>query len=260
MKRYFFSALLFVVFLTFQSCSGANVTFKFDNLTNANASSVDELTDTKTDYTGIKLTEVYLAEDMDENQDNVGKTPMIYINPECNNDVESCDVEARDDVKHVVSDYFDFSQSTEDINAELNAQNRTIEPGTYKYVRMEMCKYVTKDDTYNILFKGVIDDGSGNTKEVSQSFSEAECNVTAEFDNPVTITSSDTVVVKLQYTVSDLFHYSTNETEVKNSGCLGNKVFNTEVNGTTYYYCWSFPMFHPCIELNGTEQNCKNTM
>ena len=44
---------------------------------------------------------------------------MIYLNPQCEGDISGCDLANAD---HVVTDYFDFSLPSEEVNAKLNSQ------------------------------------------------------------------------------------------------------------------------------------------
>src|SRR6266545_4186783 len=57
----------------------------------------------------MKLIAAYLSEDIDPaTQDNVGHTPMIYLNPDCQGDIEHCDISAGNapdgkPITHIVS-------------------------------------------------------------------------------------------------------------------------------------------------------------
>jgi hypothetical protein len=39
-----------------------------------------------------------------------------------------------------VTKYFDLARPTAEVNAELNSQDATLEPATYRYARVELCK------------------------------------------------------------------------------------------------------------------------
>ena len=44
---------------------------------------------------------------------------MIYVNPQCENDISNCGIK---DEKHLITDYFDFSLPGAEVNAILNSQ------------------------------------------------------------------------------------------------------------------------------------------
>jgi hypothetical protein len=91
---------------------------------------------------GMKLLAVYLAENVDPaTQDNVGRTSMIWVNPQCAGDIGSCNVSgAPGSDAHRVTDFFDFALGTDAVNAALNSQGRPVDAGIYRFVRMEFCK------------------------------------------------------------------------------------------------------------------------
>ena len=90
----------------------------------------------------LKITAVYLAEDVDPTtMNNVGNTAMIWLNPECQNDIENCNPDGLVNPPGPrIKQYFDLSRSTAEVDAELNSQGAPVDPGTYKYARIEMCK------------------------------------------------------------------------------------------------------------------------
>src|SRR6266542_3284923 len=95
----------------------------------------------------MKLIAAYLSEDIAHaTQDNVGNTPMIYLNPDCQGDIEHCDISAGNapdgkPITHIVQSYFDLALPADQVNAALNAQARPVQTGSYRYVRIEFCKY-----------------------------------------------------------------------------------------------------------------------
>ena len=184
----FLSSLLFL----FSGCSGNNGTAKlaFSNGTTRATLSAPTIF-------GMKLIAVYLTEDVDPiTQNNVGMTTMIYLNPLCQEDIMHCDISggtAEDGLPmdKIITDFFDFAQTTEAVNAALNAQGRAVTPGTYKYARVEFCKY-NAGNAENIKW------GNGSTGE--QSFKRNSCTVnSAVFNPPITIAGGETVTVTLSY-------------------------------------------------------------
>lgn len=82
---------------------------------------------------GMKFIAAYMAEDVDPiTQSNIGTTAMIYINPECNGNIGQCNISATTSegtFANVVTTFFDFAQPTADVNAQINAQIKTIPSG-----------------------------------------------------------------------------------------------------------------------------------
>lgn len=94
----------------------------------------------------MKLIAAYLSEDITENLNNSGQTSMFYMNPECMDDIRHCNAGPGNDedgnpFQYVIQEKFDFAQDSATVNAALNSQNRKVKVGTYKYVRVEFCKY-----------------------------------------------------------------------------------------------------------------------
>src|SRR6185436_15117013 len=78
----------------------------------------------------VKLIAAYLAEDVDPvTQNNVGRTSMIWLNPECEDDIGGCNVAGiAQPAGPRVTTYFDLARPTAEVNAELNSQDMPIEP------------------------------------------------------------------------------------------------------------------------------------
>jgi hypothetical protein len=146
------------------------------------------------DYLGIKLIAAYLAEDVDQTTgENVGETVMIYLNPACNEDIGNCNIGGNYD--NIVSDFFEFTATTETVNAQLNAQERDVPPGTYKYVRLEFCKL--SEGASNFSFQA-------STMTEAHSFSRPSCTTTAECVPPIEIPEGGSIRVRLDYDLKDL--------------------------------------------------------
>ena len=149
----------------------------------------------------MKLIAAYLAEDIDPStQNNVGMTSMFWLNSECGDDIMHCDVDssvhgglAEDGSPwtHTVSTFFDFSNVTT-VNSTLNSQGREIETGTYKYVRMEFCKY--SPTTPNIKW---------TYNSSTNQFAQSSCNVTREITPPIEVADGDTVTITLAYDLAN---------------------------------------------------------
>jgi hypothetical protein len=147
----------------------------------------------------LKLIAAYLAEDVDPlTMNNTGQDAMIWLNPECADDISGCNVSglSHPDGGPRVTQYFDLARPTEEVNAELNAQDQPIEPGTYRYARVEMCKMLqgeTLPTVPMLMWKG-----PGMTAE--QPFTSGDCGRTSlAFDPPLVIAAGDAVTISLGY-------------------------------------------------------------
>ena len=149
----------------------------------------------------IKLIAVYLTEDIDGSQNNVGSTQFIYLNPDCDDDIMHCDISAGtaedgETMSKIVGTYFDFGAASESVNAAINAQERAINAGTYKYARMEFCKY-NSGNANNIQWAG----GGVSTP---REFKRNMCTVNSDvFNPPLVVAEGDSVTVTLSYDLSN---------------------------------------------------------
>lgn len=174
----------------------------------------------------MKLIAAYLAEDIDATTgSNVGNTAMIYLNPTCADDISHCDVTAgtAEDgtpFTKIVTDFFDFTSATA-ANTALNAQGLAIAAGTYKYARLEFCKYADGSDP-NIKW-------SYSAGSVSNaSFKQNSCTVnSAVFSPTVTVAAGSSVEITLSYSLSGTVTAGSG-----GSNCSGG-------------FCFSLPQFTP---------------
>ncbi|MEO8701609.1 MAG: hypothetical protein ABI867_16305 [Kofleriaceae bacterium] len=144
----------------------------------------------------LKMIAVYLAEDVDPvTQNNLGSTSMVWLNPQCNGDISSCNI---DGFGGGVTEYFDLARSTEAINAELHSQDTAIALGTYRYARVEMCKGTIGELPTVPTLQW---QGPGMTSE--QAFTSGDCGRTSlAFDPPLELVTGDAVDVQLGYDLS----------------------------------------------------------
>jgi hypothetical protein len=91
------------------------------------------------EYFKMRFLSVYLEQDMTPDQNPVGVSPMLYLNPECqgDNDTGHCNLEGSGAV-HEVKQYFDFTDSAA-VNLAINGQAQLIPAGDYKYVSLDFC-------------------------------------------------------------------------------------------------------------------------
>lgn len=189
---------------------------------------------TAADSFQMKTIAAYLAEDIDPTtQNNIGKTSMFWLNSDCADDITSCTTDpssnsGKDEQgstwRHTVTSFFDFS-NVATVNATLNSQGREIETGTYKYVRLEFCKWQGTDPAYNNIRWSSSLVSSGAT----QSFSQSSCNVTAAISPPIEVKNGDTVTVTLAYSLAGTLLASGGSTA---GNCAGG-------------YCFTLPTFTP---------------
>jgi hypothetical protein len=149
---------------------------------------------------GMKLIAVYLSEDTASGMgDNIGRTPMIYLNPACAGDISHCDISPGTSpdgtpVTAIVTDYFDFALPTVEVNAALNAQGQSVEPGTYRYLRVEFCK----NDS------GAVSNVKWATPDTGPvEFWRGGCVITVPLSPALELADGDSVTVALQYDLAN---------------------------------------------------------
>lgn len=183
----------------------------------------------------LKLLGAYIAEDVDPNtQNNVGQVSMFYRNPQCvSEDLMRCNVNpgtAEDGLPwtDIVTDFFDFGQGTDAVNVALNAQNLSITPGIYRYVRLDFCKGDTNGHP-NAAWAG----GMVNNETL---FSTSMCGVTSvEMNPPLIVEDGDSVTIQLSYDYSNSIQTGA---DAQGWNCVG-----ADANKT----CFSIPDFVPSV-------------
>jgi hypothetical protein len=141
----------------------------------------------------LKVIAVYLAEDVDPvTQDNIGRSAMIWLNPECADDTTGKKLPAGPRVMQ----YFDLARPTAEVNAQLNSQDLAIEPATYRYARIELCR--PGGDQPQAMVPTLMWKGPGMTSEES-SVSGDCARSSLPFDPPMVVDPGDAVTVSLGY-------------------------------------------------------------
>jgi hypothetical protein len=146
----------------------------------------------------LRMIATYLAEDVDPvTMNNVGATSMIWLAPECQGDISGCNIAGYDSPAGGprVTKYFDLARPSEEVNAELDAQDHPIEATTYRYARIEFCKsYDGMPPSEPTLLWA----GPHMTKE--EPFTSGDCGRTSlPFDPPLVVAPGDVVTVRLGY-------------------------------------------------------------
>lgn len=179
----------------------------------------------------MKLIAAYLSEDIDPTTlNNTGMTGFFYLNPECNNDIMHCDIsggiaEDGEPMSQIIRSYFDFGQSSDDVNLALNAQKHSITAQSYKYVRLEFCKY-NSENSKNIIW--------GTQATGSVELQRNECGVnSAVFDPPLELVKGDEITVTLSYSMEGKIQTGS---DAKGDDCVGSGESRT---------CFTLPTFTP---------------
>ena len=178
----------------------------------------------------MKLIAAYLAADIDpDTGTNIGETQMIYLNPNCTN-ISACDISGGTVDGNVITDiittYFDFGLSSSEVNANLNAQGRSVAVGTYKYVRIEFCKANT-ENAENIQW-------AGGSASGTQSFQRNSCTVNSnEMNPPLVLAEGATATVSLTYDMSTSVQVGA---DAAGDNCTGTGATKT---------CFTLPTFVP---------------
>jgi hypothetical protein len=179
------------------ACDGATARLSLANQTVASGARTAGLLADGTSLR-LKMIAVYLAEDVDPNtMNNVGSTEMIWLNPQCNGDINGCNI---DGFTHPagprITDYFDLSRPTAEVNAQLSSQGASVSPGTYKYARLELCKATGGE--HMPMVPAMMWAGPGMASE--RPFTSGDCGRTSlPFDPPLELTAGDSVEVTLGY-------------------------------------------------------------
>jgi hypothetical protein len=180
----------------------------------------------------MKLIAAYIVENIDPvSQSNVGKTGIIYMNSECLDDIAHCDIDAGtaedgSPMDKILTSFFDLS-TTGAANTAINAQGRTVDAGTYRYARLEFCKYST-GTTDNIKWNdGVVGE---------QSFRRTLCAVnSAEMDPPLALADGTSVILTLSYDLSTAVQVGS---DAVGDDCTGSGATTT---------CFTLPTFMPSV-------------
>jgi hypothetical protein len=176
-------------------CQGsAGVKMAFDNQSTRLTAQALSLAEGQTPTVfGIKMTAVYLVEDVAPDMNNVGEVGRIWVNPVCDEGLHECGIAP--DKANRVTDFFDLALPTEEVNRNLNAQSHDIKPGTYRYLRVDftgpLAPGVVNDPTVTNLRFGA----DGVVSEVRNRQNGA----TVKIDPPIELADGDSATVALGY-------------------------------------------------------------
>jgi hypothetical protein len=216
--------------------SGASAKFELANTT---AAAARVAPDALADGTSLqlKILAVYLVPDVDPTTgNNVGTAEMIWINPQCNDDISNCNIDGFVNPAGGprITDYFDLSRPTDQVNADLNSQAVTVTPGSYKYVRVELCKALDGETAPTV--PAMTWRGPGMTAD--QPFWSGSCGSTSTaFDPPLALAIGDSVQVTLGYDLA---------TSIV-AGAPGTG--QNQLDGNDHWY-------QACVDVDGTHRTC----
>jgi len=183
----------------------------------------------------MKLIAAYVTQDIDPiTQNNVGMTSMIYLNNDCEDDIMHCDISggtAEDGaaMSKVVTSYFDFAADSAAVNTALNAQARSMEVGTYKYARLEFCKY-NSGNANNIKWA----DGTQVATGTPQEFKRNSCTVNSvEISPAISVAAGGNITITIGYSLDDAI--------TTGSSCSGDDSAGSGVSKA----CFTMPTFTP---------------
>jgi hypothetical protein len=142
---------------------------------------------------GVKMTAVYLVEDVASDMNNVGEVGRIWVNPVCDEGLHQCGI-ARDKANRV-TDFFDLALPTDEVNRNLNAQSHQIKPGTYRYLRVEFTGQLSPEAANDPTLTNLRFGADGVVSEVRNRQNGA----TVKIDPPVELADGDAVTVALGY-------------------------------------------------------------
>lgn len=146
---------------------------------------------------GLKILNVYVSPD--EQGATSAPAGLVWVNEACPVTSSSSEIKektydydtAGDCTDENVSSFFDLARSTEEVNAELNSQDRRILPGTYNYVQIGFCIGGAK--TKNAQFQA---DGMTEPYEVQTG----TCGISSvKADPAIVVGEGEAVTVSLTY-------------------------------------------------------------
>ncbi len=113
--------------------------------------------------------------------------------------------------------FFDLTNPTA-VNAALNSQARSIDPGTYRYVRLEFCQGSANVDNVRYTY---LNSSSQSTVKTAKY---GGCGVTSEeLASPVELGEGESITIALSYDLSDgeVYWATGSGTCTEDDACLG---------------------------------------
>lgn len=229
---------LFILYLTGVIWSSGNVNFRMDNSTISEAlggTPSGGVSDHTLNAFRAKVVAIYLSEDIAEGQDeNTGNTSMIYLNPQCNGDISSCDVTDQSiggpAAENIVTDMFNLA----DPEFQIPKQSRSVDTGTYKYLRFEFCKWTNSDTLANRSCQA--------DSVTAWEYVNNHCVSTYEFSEPLNIAAGDAVDLDVGF-VAD---------SIMSVGGSGDSCSQAAIGSPSEVVCCQFPTMTYVLKINGS--------
>lgn len=183
----------------------------------------------------VKIVSISLIEDLDVNDDPVGLVQAIYINPDCQNNLTSCGLNASND--RVISTALNIGNSNGSaaINAASKGTTERVQPGTYRYVTIKICDSTDVDVT-NVAYLAV-------NMSSTYSFLSISCDFTVAIAGGAVVVPRGTGTIKISYDIYDLVNiYSSNQGD---NGCTT----------SSPWYCLTMPTFTATASLTDVATN-----
>ncbi len=191
----------------------------------------------------LKIIAAYLSEDIDPvTMENVGDVEMIWLNPQCGGDISDCNIDGFTlPAGPRITDYFDLSQTDDEINAELNSQDATIAAGSYRYAHLELCKAYGGQAAPTV--PALMWQGPDMTAPAP--FTSGDCGRTSlELDPPLVLVDGDSVEITLGYDLG-----SSVVGGVPTSDNPGSIVGATNADGSEH-------VFRACVDVDADHRDC----
>lgn len=174
----------------------------------------------------VKIAAIYLSEDISpETGNNTGYTPMIYLNPRCGGNISSYDVNNLE--------FFDLTQSSAQVNAQINARAETIPAVTYRYLRIEFYKYEPTGTGYKNARWGMND--------FTREFFRGGAVLTVKMPTPLTVREGQAVKVYLRYDIRNLVAVTDKNAPEYPPSFMTEDIYEDE----THIYEFRLPEFQP---------------
>jgi hypothetical protein len=190
------ASLLALVTTSVACQGGADVKMAFDNraVSRLGAQALTLADGHTPTVFGIKITAVYVVEDVDPaTSNNVGEVGRIWTNPVCDEGLHHCGIAAT--MANRVTDFFDLALPTDEVNRRLNAQGASIKPGTYRYLRLDLTGPLPADVPNDPHLTNLQFGADGVVSEVRNRTNA----YTVAIDPPMVLADGDSATVALGY-------------------------------------------------------------
>lgn len=190
---------------------------------------------------GVKIVAVYLAEDYDPYaRETLGRSSLIWLNPECGGDVAGCDVAGAAASPRAVTSFLELARPSVEVNADLRAGVHDVEAGTYRYARVEFCRVGPPDAYPNVKWQGP-------GMSAPELFTGGECSRSSQaLAVPLTVADGAAVEIDLAYDLSRVLVSGTPSAELPGMTALEEY---RNADGSPH-------LFRSCVDLDAASRTC----